>query len=339
MAHGVANSSGVLKAILTRRARHSVQTKPVARVAETVAVLFLSAGALAYGLLAWRAAVGWDLALLWRSLLAGGAGVPLVLRGAAAVPGLSSLPWPGFVPAWLAAGGSPWAGAAEEAAKALVLAAVVWPQRRRFADVFDGALCGVFAGAGYGLWALWVLVRHAPATPGDVGVLLHLLAGWIFHAVTGAASGALLVWSHQLWQRKRVFLAAGALLGLALPVAAQASYLALVAAVRQPGTWSPAAAGGLLLLESTGLAVLAGLYGWRARRQRVLWSLLREEVATGLVSEEEFYTLLADGRGVPSAVRHALLGLAAAKWWVARGLANPVAVERWRDRVRAARPR
>ncbi|MFN3286301.1 MAG: hypothetical protein ACK45F_08480 [bacterium] len=308
-------------------------------MAETVSVLFLSAGAVGYGLLAWRAAVGWDLALFWRSLLAGGVGVPLVVRGAAAVFGLSVLPWPAFVPAWLAAGGSPWAGAAEEAGKALVLGAVFWRERRRLADAFDGALCGVFAGAGYGLWTLWALVRHAPPAPGGAGVLLHLLAGWTFHAVTGAASGALLVWSRQLWQHKRVLLSAGALLGLGLPAAAQASYLALVAATRQPGAWLPAAAGVLLLLESTGVAVLAGLYGWRARRERALWGFLREEVATGLVSEEEFYTLVANGRGLPAAVRQALLGLAAAKWRVARGVAGPVEVERWRRRVSAARHR
>lgn len=187
-------------------------------------------------------------------------------------------------------------------------------------------------GLGYALSGFWGLLGGSWPSR-DPGSLLHLLGGGLAQGALLAILGATVGWARA---RQPGLLVHGAatVAGLVAAGGAHTAYLALVEAFRQGGPLQPLVAAGLLAFEWSGVGLLAAGRVWSARRQRELlrWCLW-EEVAAGVVREEEYHALAADGRGMPGPVRSALVRLAFAKRRVVRGVGRAEEVEVWRKRV------
>ncbi len=264
--------------------------------------------------------------------LAGGLLAPAMAGGVAAA-GWKAGGWPWFAhPQPTVPSGT--VAAVEELAKLAVVVAVCRWLRRDMETWLDGGVFGLAVGVGYALGGHLVALVHLAGPPPALGAELQRLgygmAQALFPFVYGMAlrpgvrAGGIRWW------------VAGA--AWATGVAGSLALGGLGRASQTPGLWQALATSGLLLWQWAPVGLLVSVYLWNRRREReLLVRFLREEVGTGVVSEDEFLALLVDARAVPRPRRVVLSRLAQAKWRVSRGLAPVGEVEAWRDRVRRTR--
>lgn len=264
--------------------------------------------------------------------LAGGVLAP-ALAGAAAAVGWGAGGWLWFdhlqpsVPSGTVA-------AVEELAKLAAALSVRRWLRRDVETRLDGGVFGLAVGVGYALGGHLVnflqQVGPAPALGAELQVLGYGLAQALFPFVYGAVLGTGVRAGRIWWALACAAWAAGVAGSLALGGLGRAS--------QTPGLWQAVATSGLLLWQWAPVGLLVAVYLWTRRREReLLVRFLREEVGTGVVTEDEFLALMVDARAVPRTRRVVLSRLAQAKWRVSRGLASVGEVEAWRDRVRRMR--
>ncbi|MCS7234773.1 MAG: hypothetical protein RMM30_02175 [Armatimonadota bacterium] len=171
----------------------------------------------------------------------------------------------------------------------------------------------------------------------DWGAVFRWVSGGLTQGVFTAAAGAALGWA-DLKVLSAPARSLSAVLGMGASVAGHLAYVGFNFLAWRSGVGGELAAVGLLLLSWSPAALLAGVWvAERRYRRSAAEQYLREEVEAGLLSEGELLVLVRGTRGIPPALRSALLQVALAKWRLVRGRGKEAEVQAWRDRVTALR--
>lgn len=239
----------------------------------------------------------------WTILLAGLAGgailAPILSIGLLAVLGRPAMLTPSLAPG--AGGGDPLVGVVQELVKGAILILLIRSIRSEFDDVLDGIVYGAALGAGFGATETFVFTAGGTAGLDGATVATILISG-LNHAFYGAVVGAVLGWARRL--PTDGLAAVAAVYGVLTAGLLHALHDALPAILAR-SLDTPDAAAGLAtrllaeLVNILGVITLAGAiwFAWR-REARVLRRELHEEIATGIVTEDDYDTL-------PSARRRA----------------------------------
>ena len=234
----------------------------------------------------------------WTILLAclglGAVVAPIVAIAALALAGRPASIPPAFAPGLRP---DPLTGIVEEVVKGILLYVLVHTARDEFDDVLDGVIYGAAVGAGFGaaesfLYALGGTDTLAPAT------IAALVVAGLNHAFYTAVFGAVVGGAQRLAGGQRAVVVA---LGLATAAFLHAFHDTLPPILARL-LGQPDAAVGLasrLLANAVnwlGIATLAliVILAWR-REARILHEELRDEVASGLVSEADYATITSFG--------------------------------------------
>ena len=234
----------------------------------------------------------------WTILLAclglGAVVAPIVAIAALALAGRPASIPPAFAPGLRP---DPLTGIVEEVVKGILLYVLVHTARDEFDDVLDGVIYGAAVGAGFGaaesfLYALGGTDTLAPAT------VSALVVAGLNHAFYTAVLGAVVGGAQRLAGGQRAVVVA---LGLATAAFLHAFHDTLPPILARL-LGQPDAAVGLasrLLANAVnwlGIATLAliVILAWR-REARILHEELRDEVASGLVSEADYATITSFG--------------------------------------------
>ncbi|HYN48052.1 MAG TPA: PrsW family glutamic-type intramembrane protease [Candidatus Nanopelagicales bacterium] len=236
----------------------------------------------------------------------------------------------------------PVVGIVAEIAKGVLLLALVHSVRDEFDDILDGVIYGAAVGAGFGAAESFLYALGGTGQL-DGGTIALLVIAGLNHAFYTAVFGATLGFAQRLDRGERTIVIG---LGLATAALLHAFHDTLPAILARL-LGQPDAALGLasrLLAEAInwlGILTLALIVvlAWR-REARILRNELRDEVASGLVSEADYATITSFGGrlgrqarllrtgGVGSAIR--LRRLYAAE--------GELAFHKWRLGVRHRRP-
>jgi protease PrsW len=279
----------------------------------------------------------------WTILLAC-LGLGAVVAPILAVVVLVILGRPGSLPPAFAPGlrPDPVVGIVEEVAKGVVLFALVRSVRDEFDDVLDGVIYGAAVGAGFGAAESFLYALGGTGQLTGETIALLVIAG-LNHAFYTAIFGATLGYAQRLPRGRRAIVV---VLGLATAALLHALHDTLPAILSRV-LGQPDAALGLasrLVAEAVNwlgiltLAVIVVL-AWR-REARILRDELREEVASGLVSEADYTTITSFGgrlRREAGLLRAGGLGavLQLRRLYATEG---ELAFHKWRMTVRHRRP-
>lgn len=191
----------------------------------------------------------------------------------------------------------PVVGIVEEVVKGLLLLGLVRSVRDEFDDVLDGVVYGAALGAGFGAAESFLYVLGGTELLGGDTVVLLVVAG-LNNAFYTAVFGATLGYAQRLPRVQRAVVIG---LGLATAAFLHAFHDTLPAILARL-LGQPDAALGLasrLLAEAINwlgilTLVLIVVMAWR-REARILRAQLRDEVASGLVSEADYATITSIG--------------------------------------------
>jgi RsiW-degrading membrane proteinase PrsW (M82 family) len=191
----------------------------------------------------------------------------------------------------------PVVGIVEEVVKGLLLLGLVRSVRDEFDDVLDGVIYGAALGAGFGAAESLLYVVGGTDQLGGDTVALLVVAG-LNSAFYTAVFGATLGYAQRLPRAQRIVIT---VLGLATAALLHAFHDTLPAILARLLDQPDAALGtaSRLLAEAInwlGILTLVAIvvFAWR-REARILRTELRDEVASGLVSEADYATITSFG--------------------------------------------
>ncbi|MFH1474692.1 MAG: PrsW family glutamic-type intramembrane protease, partial [Chloroflexota bacterium] len=234
----------------------------------------------------------------WTILLAclglGAVVAPVVAIAALVLAGRpASLP-PAFAPGLRP---DPLAGILEEVVKGVLLYVLIHTVRDEFDDVLDGVIYGAAVGAGFGAAESFLYALGGTEALSSSTIVALVIAG-LNHAFYTAVLGAILGGAQSLHAGRRAVVVALGLATAALLHALHDTLPAILARLLgQPdaavGLASRLLANAVNWLGILTLALIVVL-AWR-REARILRDELRDEVASGLVSEEDYATITSFG--------------------------------------------
>jgi RsiW-degrading membrane proteinase PrsW (M82 family) len=234
----------------------------------------------------------------WTILLAciglGAVVAPLIVMGIFVLTGRDATLPPAFAP-----GLSPDAFTAivEEVTLGILLIVLVRFVRNEFDDVLDGVIYGAAIGAGFGATESFLYVLGGTDLLSSQTVVSLVVAG-LNHAFYMAVFGAILGWAQPLPTMRRWIVT---ILGLATAAWLHAFHDTLPLILSRVLGQPDAAVGAISrlladLVNWLGLLTLAVVVvlAWR-REARILTVQLKDEVATGVVSEADYATITSFG--------------------------------------------
>jgi RsiW-degrading membrane proteinase PrsW (M82 family) len=234
----------------------------------------------------------------WTILLAcvglGAVVAPLIVMGIFALSGRDATLPPAFAP-----GLSPDAFTAivEEVTLGILLIVLVRFVRNEFDDILDGVIYGAAIGAGFGATESFLYVLGGTELLSGETILRLVVAG-LNHAFYMAVFGAILGWAQRFPTAQRWIIT---VLGLATAAWLHAFHDTLPLILSRVLGQPDAAVGAISrlladLVNWLGLLTLAVVVvlAWR-REARILTIELKDEVATGVVSEADYATITSFG--------------------------------------------
>ena len=188
-------------------------------------------------------------------------------------------------------------GIVESLVLGLLLIGIVHSIRDEFDDILDGVIYGAAIGAGFGATESLLYVLGGTGELGW-GTVVQLVVAGLNHAFYLAVLGAIMGWAQRLPRGQR-YVAIG--LGLGTATLLNAFHDTFPVILSRVLSQPDAAVGALARLAAElvnwlGIITLAGIVvlSWR-REARILYAELPDEVAAGVVPEDDFAVLTSSG--------------------------------------------